>query len=133
MNIQQIFKYLDAELAPEKGGKMQISINNGKEQIRIYIFSKEINSYSYIFSFTKETVDEKDIFEASIRSGYSGIDYKMSLKMDEALYQSIKDTLLQADAHYMKFLEAQLEAIGTMEDIDEVFPVDSQKETTDAE
>ena len=110
MNLNQVFKYLDANFSPDKGGKVQISIKEGKETISIYIFSKEINSYSYIFVFTKENIDNVNTYSAVIKSGYSGLDYKLGLPLDDNLYNSIKDAITSSDAIYMKYLESQIES-----------------------
>lgn len=110
MNLNQVFKYLDANLSPDKGGKVQISIKENKEIISIFIFNKEINSYSYIFVFTKENIDNVNVFHAAIKSGFSGIDYKLGLPLDDALYDSIKEAVTSSDAIYMKYLEAQIES-----------------------
>lgn len=114
MNLNQVFQYLDANLSPDKGGKVQISINKEtkKETISIFIFNKEINSYSYIFVFTKENIDNIDTFQAAIKSGYSGIDYKLGLALDDKLYETIKEAIISSDAIYMKYLEAQIDGFG---------------------
>jgi len=124
MNLNQVFKYLDSNLSPDKGGKVQISINKDtkKETISIFIFNKEINSYSYIFVFTKENIDNIDTFSSVIKSGYSGIDYKLGIALDDALYNSIKEAVITSDAIYMKYLEAQIDGFEeeTVPVIDEV-------------
>lgn len=108
MTLNQIFKFLDKNLDPNAGGKFQISNDTNKENIRAFIFDAKSNSYSYVFNFIKESTDGKDVFTSSIRSGYSGIDYKLGLQLNLELFNSIKETLLASDAIYMKKLEMDI-------------------------
>lgn len=109
--FNQILVFLDNNLDPAKGGKVQISINENVEKLKAFIFDKEINSYSYILCFTKENIDTKDTFKAAILSGFSGLEYKLDIDITSSLYDDIKQAYLAADASYMRKLQEAIEAI----------------------
>ena len=111
--FNQILVFLDENLDPAKGGKVQITVNENIEKIKAFIFDKEINSYSYIFSFTKENIDTKDTFKASILSGFTGLEYKLGIELTLEIYDGIKKACLASDASYMKKLEETISAIIT--------------------
>ena len=111
--FNQVLRFLDQNLNPENGGKIQITINEAdkSEKIKTFIFDKSINSYSYILCFSKENIDNKDVFKATIISGFSGLEYKLGIELNLDVYEGIKKACLTADAIYMQQLETTISAI----------------------
>lgn len=111
--FNQVLQFLDENLSPAKGGKIQISINTESktEKIKAFIFDKEINSYSYILCFTKENIDNIDTFKTAIISGFSGMEYKLGVDLTLEIYEAIKKACLTADAVYMQELEREISSI----------------------
>ena len=111
MVLQQILKYIDKNLNPELGTKVQIAVKDNVEVIKMFIFNKENKSYDYIMNFMKETTDDVKSIKCSMSSGYSGMDYKLECEINEEIYEEIKKAIVIADNIHLKSLENQINSI----------------------
>ena len=114
MIIKQVFAYLEENLLPEKGGRIQIieEPEIKRETMRIYIFDQRFYNYKYIFSFIRE---EKEVesgptinFITLVKSGFSGIDHKLEIPFTDEMFYSIKEGLKGIDARFMTELETEV-------------------------
>lgn len=110
MNIKQVFTYLEENLLPEKGGKVQFVTGDKQEIMRIFIFDEVFFNYKYIFSFIKNTpeVGDKPTFQTFIKSGFSGVEHELVIPLTEEMYQGIKDGLYHLDALFMNKLKEEI-------------------------
>jgi len=124
MNIKQVFTYLEVNLLPDKGGRIQFITEEKKEILRIFIFDEKFFNFKYIFSFVKEFVDGEYTFKCFIKSGFSGIDHELKLPLTDEMFQGIKDGLHNLDGMYMRNLESEISDTDYVEttDAEEVPP-----------
>lgn len=119
MRIKQVFAYLEENLKPENGGKVQFieEPEFKREIIKIFIFDNRFFNYKYIFSFVREEVKGKGTFSCYVKSGFSGIDHKLEIPFVDEMYYDIKEGLKGIDARYMKSLEDEVNACVVPEDL----------------
>lgn len=113
MQIKQVFTYLENNLLPDKGGRIQFIEDPdqpGKEIMRIFIFDPRFSNYKFIFSFIREEKDKKSSFQSFVKSGFSGIDHKIDIPFTDEMFNDIKDGLRSLDAMFMKTLEDDVNA-----------------------
>ena len=113
MQIKQVFAYLENNLLPDKGGRIQFieDIDQpGKEILRIFIFDPRFFNYKFIFSFIREEKDKKSSFQSFVKSGFSGIDHKIDIPFTDEMFYDIKEGLRALDAMFMRTLEEEVNA-----------------------
>ena len=113
MQIKQVFAYLENNLLPDKGGRIQFiedADQPGKEILRIFIFDPRFFNYKFIFSFIREEKDKKPSFQSFVKSGFSGIDHKIDIPFTDEMFYDIKEGLRTLDAMFMRTLEEEVDA-----------------------
>ena len=111
MQIRQVFAYLDKNLRPEVGGRVQFieDPSSKKEMFKIFIFDIKFYNYKYIFSFIREEETAgKPTFECYVKSGFSGIDHKLDIPLTDEMFYDIKQGLKGIDGRFMKSLEDEI-------------------------
>lgn len=129
MNIKQVFTYLETNLLPDKGGRIQFTTEDKKEIMRIFIFDEKFFNFKYIFSFIKETINEEITFKCLIKSGFSGIDHELKIPLTDEMYRGIGEGLRSLDAQYMRRLEEDITEMDYVEETESEEAVD-EIETT---
>lgn len=127
MKVAQFFTYLDSIIKPEKGARIQFGKKDNVETIKLFVFDKNIMSYSYIItlSLDKEEVTSK------ITSGFSGLDYQIKLGLNKDTFEGIKQTLISLDSKYMTELQDFISKIELPEPVSEEEVTDAVEEKTD--
>jgi len=118
MQIKQVFTYLENNLLPDKGGRVQFIEDPeqpGKEILRIFIFDSRFSNYKFIFSFIREEIDKKATFQSFVKSGFSGIDHKLDIPFTNEMFYDVKEGLRSLDSMFMKTLEEEISAIEIIE------------------
>lgn len=114
MQIKQVFTYLENNLLPDKGGRIQFIEDPdqlGKEVLRIFIFDPRFSNYKFIFSFIREEKDKIVSFQSFVKSGFSGIDHKLDIPFTNEMFYDIKEGLRSLDALFMRTLEEEVSAV----------------------
>jgi hypothetical protein len=130
MNIKQVFTYLEVNLLPDKGGRVQFITEDKKEILRIFIFDEKFFNFKYIFSFVKEQIEKETTFRCFIKSGFSGIDHELKLAMTDDMFQGIKEGLHSLDAMYMRNMEVEITNTDYVETTDAEIAPDEVPNTT---
>jgi hypothetical protein len=114
MQVKQVFAYLENNLLPDKGGRIQFIEDPdqpGKETLRIFIFDPRFSNYKFIFSFIREEKDKKSSFKSFVKSGFSGIDHKLDIPFSDEMFYDIKEGLRSMDTLFMKTLLEEVSAV----------------------
>lgn len=119
MRIKQVFTYLDKNVRPENGGRVQFieEPELKREIVKIYIFDNRFYNYKYIFSFIREEDEKaKPVFTCYVKSGFSGIDHKLEIPFTDDMFYDMKEGLKGIDGRFMKSLEDEVNTTEVPED-----------------
>lgn len=106
MTNHQILKYVEENLDYKKGSKIIISKKEKEgeekeEKLELFLFDKDINSYSNTIAFKKAGSE----ITGFITSGYSGLSYELKAIMTDDMFYWLKTKFIESEKAHMNNFE----------------------------